>query len=134
MPERDYLMRMIIQFVEALRRSWEQAKNDEDPLGAADLLEEAVGQATDIDGATLLSLAPESMVGILQVSGTDPRVIEYVARSLALASIYQRDAGNDALSELRLAQARALSDAYGLDLPDDPEQLACLEDVEDAQE
>ena len=80
------------------------------------------------DGATLLSLAPESMAAILQVSGTDPRVTEYVARSLMLASAYLREAGEDAVADLRLGQARALADAYGLELPDDPAEMAGLLD------
>ena len=81
MLEQDYLMRIFLQFAEILRRSWFKARDEHDPKAAADMLEAAVGDAVDIDGATLLSLAPESMAGILQVSGTDPRVPEYVARS-----------------------------------------------------
>ena len=92
------------------------------------MLENAVGDAVDIDGATLLSLAPESMAAILQVSGTDPRVTEYVARSLMLASAYLREAGEDAVADLRLGQARALADAYGLELPDAPAEMAGLLD------
>ena len=85
MLEQDYLMRIFLQFAEILRRSWFKARDEHDPKAAADMLENAVGDAVDIDGATLLSLAPESMAAILQVSGTDPRVTEYVARSLMLA-------------------------------------------------
>ena len=135
MFERDYLMRLLVQFVEAVRRSWFMARKDEDPKGAAELLENAVGEATEIDGATLLALAPESMAAVLQVSGTDPGVVEYVARSLALSSVYQRDAGDEALADLRLAQAQALAQAYGIELPDDPESLAreALSDEEEPQ-
>ena len=128
MLEQDYLMRIFLQFAEILRRSWFKARDEHDPKAAADMLENAVGDAVDIDGATLLSLAPESMAGILQVSGTDPRVTEYVARSLMLASVYLREAGEDAVADLRLEQARALADAYGLELPDDPAEMAGLLD------
>lgn len=131
MFERDYLMRIFIQFAEVLRRSWFKAREERDPKAAADMLENAVGEATDIDGATLLSLAPESMVSVLQVSGTDPRVIEYVARGLMLASLYLREAGESALSLLRLEQAQALSVAYELGLPDSPEEMASLLDEDD---
>ncbi len=135
MLEQDYLMRIILQYAEILRRCWFKARQDRDPKAAADMLEDAVGEATEIDGATLLSLAPESMAGVLQVSGTDPRVIEYVVRSLALASVYLREAGETSLADLRLEQARALAGAYGLDLPDDPEDLAdLLVDLDDAPE
>lgn len=128
MLEQDYLMRIFLQFAEILRRSWFKARDEHDPKAAADMLENAVGDAVDIDGATLLSLAPESMAAILQVSGTDPRVTEYMARSLMLASVYLREAGEDAVADLRLEQARALADAYGLELPDDPSEMAGLLD------
>ena len=131
MFEQDYLMRIILQYAEILRRSWFRARQEKDPKGAADMLEDAVGEATDIDGATLLSLSPESIASVLQVSGTDPHVIEYVVRSLALASVYLRESGDDELADLRLRQARALADAYGLYLPDDPEDLSDLLGDED---
>ena len=134
MFERDYLMRMLFQFVEALTRSWTQAHKEKDPQGAAEKLEDAVGEATEIDGAALLALEPDSLVSVLEVSGTDPKVIEYVARSIALASVYQRQAGNAELADLRSAQAQALSEAYELDMPEDPEDLSDLIDELDEDE
>ena len=131
MLEQDYLMRIILQYAEILRRSWFKAREEGDPKAAAGMLENAVGEATDIDGATLLSLSPDSVASVLQVSGTDPRVVEYVVRSLALASVYLRDAREEALADLRLQQARSLADAYGLYLPENPEDLADLLDDED---
>ncbi len=119
MYERDYLVRLFVEFAAAIRRSWERAEDEEDPAGAADLLEMAVGDATEIDGATLLALAPESIAAVLQVSGTDPRVIEYVVRSLLLAGTYRAQAGQGALAALRAGQARALADAYGIKVDDD---------------
>lgn len=128
MFERDYLMRMLFQFFEALMRSWTQAHKDKDPQRAAENLEDAVGEATEIDGASLLALEPDSLVSVLEVSGTDPKVIEYVARSIALAGVYQRQAGNEELADLRAAQAQALSEAYELDMPEDPEDFGDLID------
>ena len=116
MFERDYLMRFFELFIQAIRRSWTRAKGKDDPLGAASMLEEAIGQATEIDGGILLSLEPESMASVISVSGTDPRVTEYVARSLMLSADYRRQAGDDALADLRLAQAQALAEAYGFEL------------------
>ena len=117
MFERDYLMRFFELFIQAIRRSWTRAKGKDDPLGAASMLEEAIGQATEIDGGILLSLEPESMASVISVSGTDPRVTEYVARSLVLSADYRRQAGDDALADLRLDQAQALAEAYGFELP-----------------
>lgn len=128
--EQDYLMRIVLQYAEILRRSWFKARGEKDPKGAADMLEAAVGEATDIDGDALLSLAPESMASVLQVSGTDPRVCEYIARSLLLASAYLRDAGQGALADVRLEQARALAAAYGMDIPNSPEEMEALMEEE----
>lgn len=128
--EQDYLMRIVLQYAEILRRSWFKARGEKDPKGAADMLEAAVGEAADIDGDALLSLAPESMASVLQVSGTDPRVCEYIARSLLLASAYLRDAGQGALADVRLEQARALAAAYGMDIPNSPEEMEALMEEE----
>ncbi len=126
MLEQDYLMRMFLQLAELIRRSWLTARQHDDPRGAADTLEDAISEATDIDGATLLSLTPESMAGILQVSGTDPRVIGYIVQSLDLESVYLREAGDDQLAGLRFEQACALAESYGLDMPEDPEDFSNL--------
>ena len=132
MFEQDYLMRILVQFAEAIRRSMQKATGEKDPRGAADMLEAAVGEATDIDGSVLLTLAPESMAGVMQVSGVDPHVTEYIARSLMLAAVYLRDAGDAPLAEVREAQARALAEAYGFELPDDATDLADLASEEEA--
>lgn len=126
MLEQDYLMRMLLAFYQAMNRSVERRKGGLDPKEALDILEDAIGSATDIDGKTLLSLSPESMASMLQVTGTDPRVAEYIGRSLLLSSQYQSQLRQTALAGVRAAQARALADAFGFDLPDDPEDLSGL--------
>ena len=75
MFQQDYLMRIFLQFAEAIRRSMLKANGENDPASAAEMLEAAVGEATELDGEVFLSLAPESMTCILAVSGTDPRVV-----------------------------------------------------------
>ena len=133
MLEQDYLMRIILQFAEIVRRSWTKAKDEHDPKRAADMLEDAVGQATDMDGAALLSLATESIASVMQISGVDPRVTEYIARSLLLASGYLREAGEFELAAVREGQARAIASEYGFGLPASPEDLALLMDEVDAE-
>lgn len=129
MFERDYLMRMLAQFFEALVRSVQKAQDERDPAAAAELLEDAIGVATEIDGATLLSLAPESIASIMQVSGVEPQITEYVARSIQLEAQYLTEAGNDELATLRRAQAAAIAEAYGFALQNIPfskEELEAL--------
>lgn len=116
MFEQDYLMRLLMQFMEAMRRSIERADDGRDPVGAADMLEAAIGDATDLDGSMLLSLAPESMAQVMQVSGVDPHVTEYVANSLSLEAEFLRSAGNFELADIRAGQADAIAAAYGFDL------------------
>jgi hypothetical protein len=60
MFQNDYLMRMILQMVQAMQRSLEQSQND--PEAAADELESVIGDAVDIDSDLFFSFAPESMV------------------------------------------------------------------------
>lgn len=135
MFEQDYLMRMILQLVEAIRRSLEAANGTEhDPAAAADMLEAAIGTATDIDGSVLLSLAPESISDILQVSGTDPGVAEYVGRSLYLESNYLREAGNDDLAAIRISQAQALARSYGFSLHEEMGAEAAMDAFLEAEE
>lgn len=126
MFQQDYLMRIFLQFAEAIRRSMLKANGEQDPASAAGMLEAAVGEATELDGDVFLSLAPESMTSILSVSGTDPRVVEYIARSLLLESEYLKDAGQLEKAELRAEQAAALAQSCGIELDEDaitPEEL-----------
>lgn len=116
MLHRDYLMDIFLRFAETIRRSWKRANDDEDPKAAAEALEDMVGEATDMDGAVLLSLAPESIAGIMQVSGVDPRVTEYLSRSLLLAAVYWEEVGERELADVRRQQACAIAEAYGFAL------------------
>lgn len=128
MFEQDYLMRIFLQLAEIIRRSWTRAGKEHDPQGAADMLEDAIGDAADMDADVLLTLSPDSVAGILQVSGTDPRVAERIARSLLLASGYRTQAGQGELAEVRLGQARAVAAAFGVDLPESAQDMASLLD------
>lgn len=135
MLHQDYLMRMIMNLVLAIRRSLEQAEGDRDPMTAAETLEMAIGEATDIDGSVLLSLSPDSIASILVVSGTDPSVIEYLSRSMLLTARYYADAGREDLAALREGQARAIAEAYGCDLDAEmlsPDELEALFDEFDS--
>ena len=128
MLEQDYLMKLILQFFRGMVRSWELKEEKDDPELAADMLETAIGTATEMDGAVLLSLSPDSIAQVLRVSGTDPNVVEFVARGLLLESVYLSEACRDELANVRAAQARALADDYGFELPDDPTDFDAIEE------
>ena len=130
MFEQDYLMKLLLAFYQAMFKSLRRVTDeDEDPKEAADTLDEVVGNVVGMDGTSLLSLTPESVAGVLQVSGTDPRVTEFIARSLLLSSEYLTQAKQGALASLRVEQARAIADAYGIDLPDDATDLSDLKEM-----
>lgn len=120
MFERDYLMRLILGYLHTVVLAIRKQDKEKDPQAAADMLEQAIGQAVDMDVDLLLSLAPESVAGLLQVSGTDPKLVGYIANGLLLESHYLMCALDLAKAELREQQARALAAAYGIALPDDP--------------
>lgn len=118
MLQQDYLVRLLTEFAAAVMRSLHMVEEERQPESAADMLDNAIGTAVGLDASTLLALAPESIAQIMQVSGTDPNVTEYVARSMMLSASYHADAGNDQISQLRKAQAQAVADAYGHDISD----------------
>ena len=133
MFEQDYLVRLLLQFFRGLMKSWERRHEQDDPQGAADLLEATIGEAVEMDGASLLALAPESIATVMKVSGIDPDVTQFVARSLLLESVYLEEAGNMQLAAVRAGQARAIAAEYGFDLPDDPSDFdAIAEGLEEA--
>ena len=133
MFEQDYLVRLLLQFFQGIAKSIERRTEHEDPQAAADLLEATIAEALDMDATTLLALAPESTAQIMRVSGIDPNVTQFVARSLLLESVYLEEAGNNALSALRAGQACAIAAEYGFDLPDDPADFdAITEGLEEA--
>ena len=114
MLQRDYLMQMIQQFIQAIINS--RATAQRNPQEAADSLENAIGQATDIDGATLLLLGPESIASVMQLSGVDPRVAGYIAYSLQLEANYLRQAHNTTLADVRQQQAQAIAEVFMCDI------------------
>ena len=120
MLEQDYLMRMLLQFFKALVRSNEMIHEGKSPQDAADSLEDAVSNTTEMDGAALLSLSPESIAQIMRVTGIDPNVTQFVARSMLLESVYLHQANDHGLAQIRALQAKAIAKEYGFDLPPDP--------------
>ena len=86
MYERDFLMRLILGYFQTVVVAVRRSDKEKDPEGAADLLEQAISDAVEIDSDALLSLEPESIASILQVSGIDPKLVGYVAHGLLLES------------------------------------------------
>ena len=130
MFQQDYLMRLIWQFVEALRRTVEK---DDDPEAKAESVEGAIANALEMDANVVLGLEPESFASILQVSGTDPHVVEYLVRGMALEAHYLDQAGKAQAAQLRYDQACALAAAYGIAAPD-RDEIPVVEDFDEMLE
>lgn len=114
----DYLMRMFMQLAAAMKESLLHARGENDPRVAADMLDAAISDAAEMDGGLLLCMAPESMAAMLQLSQSDPQLMEYVSRSLLLSSRYSAEAGDLSISALRREQAYAVARAFGVSLDD----------------
>lgn len=116
MFERDYIMKLLADFIQALLRSMTMATKEENPYAAARSIEIAIGNAVDMDATVFLAMEPESMAMMMGISSMDANGGEYIARSLALASVYNRAAGDTELADFRMAQARAVAESYGCEL------------------
>ncbi len=123
MFERDYLVKMLVELAAAIRRALDKSREAKDLEGACDILENSITSSTDLDGAVLMTLAPESIASVLQVANTDPRVVIYVAHSMQLQAHYLRQLNNTAVADLREKQANALAKAYNFELPKNIEEV-----------
>ena len=65
MLQRDYIVEMTRRFGEVLSKRLRAAMLDADPDAIHDL-EDAVGNLLDLDGATALSLDPDSLVTMME--------------------------------------------------------------------
>lgn len=112
MFENDYIMRMILQLVRALRRSLVR----EYPTPAEEIsdIEGKVAEALDLDPRLMFKLEPASLVSLLQVGNLDPKLAVYAVRSIYYESDLLEESGDIETAELRRAQADAIAEAYDL--------------------
>ncbi|MDO4797832.1 MAG: hypothetical protein Q4A01_07415 [Coriobacteriales bacterium] len=126
MLHRDYLLEVIEQFVNGISQSLVRVFVHRD-LDAAQDVEEAVAELVQLDPETAMSLAPESLVTMMMLSGTGDAVAGYAAYALnRLGEAYER-AGEVELGEARKAQAQAIADSFNADLDEIPQELRELD-------
>lgn len=127
MLKKDYIVDQFVRFAEAIRIGVDRASGPGKDKGeACDTIEAQIGESVNIEGQALLALAPASVTSILQVSDTDPALVEYIVRSLLLESELLEQMGKQQLATLRGQQADSLAGAYGIDLSEsllDPDEL-----------
>ena len=126
MLHRDYLLEVIEQFVSTVSRALARALLERD-LEAATEVEEAVAELVQLDPDTAMSLSPDSLVIMMQRSGTGDAVAGYAAYALnRLGEAYER-MGDVGTANMRRDQAEAIADAFGADVDEIPEELRELE-------
>ena len=126
MLHRDYLLEVIEQFVSTVSRALASALLERN-FDAADEVEEAVADLMQLDRDTAMSLAPESLVTMMMLSGTGDAVAGYAAYALnRLGDVYDA-AGDSELAQMRREQAEAVASAFGADLDQIPEELRPLQ-------
>lgn len=131
MFERDYLMNMLMQFFKGMMRANELRHEKDDPELASSMLENLISESLDMDGATILQLSPDSIAQVMRVTGADPHMMEFIARSLLLDSLYLEEAEQLHKAQMRKEQAFAIAREYGFDLPED---LSSFESITDGLE
>ena len=114
MFENDYLMRIILQFVAAIQRALRDQRVLPEAKSAE--LEQLVGEAVNIDARLLFSMAPESLVAMLQIGDFDEKLGGYVLRSIYMDADLLEKAGQIERADLRRSQADAIAKAYGFDV------------------
>ncbi|MDR2714520.1 MAG: hypothetical protein LBB42_03195 [Coriobacteriales bacterium] len=113
MFENDYIMRMIMQLTDAITRSLQRGYAD--PQKEIEDLENAMADLVDMDAKTLFTLAPESMVSMLQLGSFDAELGGYLVRALYYEADLLEEQGLLGTADLRRAQANAIADTYSID-------------------
>ncbi len=122
MLQRDYVLEIIGQLVEGVSRALRRAAaGEKDGLLAA---EQEIGELLELDHATALALAPDSLVTMMVLSGMGDSVAAYVCYALErLARLYERT-GDEDTAGLRHLQAKAVAESFGCDPDTPPAELA----------
>ncbi len=126
MLHRDYLLEVIEQFVSTVSQALARALLQRD-FDSAEEVEAAVADLMQLDPETAMSLAPESMVTMMMLSGTGDAVAGYAAYALNRLGDAYVSMGQDDLGNMRKDQAAAVANAFGADLTQIPEEFRELE-------
>ena len=125
MLQKDYILEIVGQFVDGVSDALRRAVAGE--ASGTDDVERQIGELLELDPATALVLAPDSLVTMMLLSGMGDSVASYVCYALErLSRVYER-AGEEDLAGLRALQARAVAESFSCDPADIPAELAELD-------
>ena len=121
MLQRDYIVEIVGQFAQAVADAFRGAVRGKRE-GCEDV-ERQIGELLELDPETALSLAPDSLVTMMILSGMGDSLASYVCYALdRLARVYDAQGEGD-LAELRRLQAQAVAESFSCDANDVPEEL-----------
>lgn len=109
--QRDYILRVIEQMGAVMREAFAAYRGgaaSEEPLALTDA---AIGLVIDLDPQLFLRLAPQSMVSLVEMSGTDDRLVSKLVEVLMLEADILDSEGNLVEANVRREQAGALRDS-----------------------
>ena len=116
MLHKDYLMRMIMEMIMGIRRIWTLPERER--RGMAEDIEQAVGDAVNIDPELFFSLEPDSTVTMLEMGDVDESVAEYVVHAIFLEATMLESEGKLQKARLRREQGAAIARYFGCSVPD----------------
>lgn len=126
MLQRDYIVEMTRRFGEVLSKRLRAAMLDADPDAIHDL-EDAVGNLLDLDGATALSLDPDSLVTMMELSGIADSLAEYVTYALLRIADAYEVRGSMGIATARRQQAEAICKSFMVKYDHVPEEYRELD-------
>jgi len=105
---------MFLQLGYILRKSW--LGHFDNSFEELEEIENAIGDAVDMDHKLMFSLTPESVVSMLQIGDFDPELGGYIVRALFYEADLLEKLGRIGTADLRRAQANAIAEAYSVDV------------------
>lgn len=125
MLQRDYILEIVGQFVDGVSEALRRALGGE--AGVCEDVESQVAELLELDRATALSLAPDSLVTMMVLSGMGDTVAAYVCYALDRLSRVYEARGEGDLAGLRRLQARAVAESFDCDPAAVPAELSSLD-------
>ena len=122
MLQRDYILEIVEQFAKGVSRVLKHAIDHGDAESCEEV-ESQIGELLEIDHKTALSLAPDSLVTMMVLSGMGDSVAAYVCYSLQRLSEVYGKRGDEDLAHIRAAQAQAVAESFGCDPDEVPEGM-----------
>ena len=105
--QNDYILRLIEQMGALLRQATQRLREGDEAL-AHEIATTVVGEALDMEPATVRRLSPQSLSSLVEMNNLDERVIALLADALDLEADAEQASGALVEASQRREQARAV--------------------------